>query len=393
MVYRRSKVNIRRPMRRRATRSGRPTSSTKRRRTTRRAPKPCVCPSDLSPGARFALAQIDPFHSLAVGAKIPDSNTIPSIAHSDVDMVNMVTASTIGWFTATAFRPFYRGGTITGTPTTGGVTWGATFASLTDNRTNTGLYSNAVELTRPVAHAIRLTSPIAPTSATGFVHIGLAVEQIVGTTWDFPSNPSEMTKLQFYKRVTLASLTQSPLTVINKWIDDTAFRYSAPTETITNEGAGPGGTAAQWQLFQTDHAWATIIVMVEGATGPTTSTILSAEHLLLSEGIPNRKGVLIGTPAAVNSPGLLSAVNQVQSNSEPFHNEAQQESYISENLGQLVEGAKQAGMSVMQAVQPLVDRAAQAGGTAFGRYVVNSIMGKGGLPGVNANPNRLSLQS
>ena len=39
-----------------------------------------------------------------------------------------------------------------------------------------------------------------------------------------------MRDLPFYRKVTLASLTQSPLTVVNKFLDQTAFRYTDPSE-------------------------------------------------------------------------------------------------------------------------------------------------------------------
>jgi len=392
MVYRRSRTNIRKPMRRRATRSGRPST---RRRTVRRTStrsKACVCPGPPSPGAKFAFAQIDPFHTLATGAKIPDSNTIPSVSNTDVDIVTVQNASNAAWFAAVAFRPQYRGGVVTGSPTVGGVTWGVQYSDNTSNRSKYNLYSAQIELTRPVAHAIRMTSPVAPTTATGFVHIGLATEALTTGSWDYPANPSEMANLQFYRRVTLASLTQSPLTVINKWLDDTGFRYSSSTQTLTNNGAAGALADPQWISFNTDYGWASIIIMLEGTPG-TVANVLSVEHLLITEGIPKRTGVLIGTQAAASSPGIMSAVNHVSVNSEPFHNEAEQQGYVGGLLNTLADGAMEAGAQVYQeVVVPLAARAGRVAMSTAGQMAMNAVMGRGGLPGVNSNPNRLALQ-
>jgi len=199
----------------------------RRARVTRRVK--CHCPEALTPGAKFVLAQLDPFDSASCnGAKIPDSNTMPSVANSDCDIVNLSTTAVSTDLSGIAFRPGYTHGTVNAT---GGaaLNWGAAFATNALNRSKRAAYTAVIELTRPVAHAIRISSPLAPTSATGFVHLGLATEGIGGeTTWTWPTTLAQMSGLQYYKRVTVASLTQSPITVINKWLDDTGFRYSMP---------------------------------------------------------------------------------------------------------------------------------------------------------------------
>ena len=66
-----------------------------------------------------------------------------------------------------------------------------------------------------------------------------------------------MRDLPFYRKVTLASLTQSPLTVVNKFLDQTAFRYTDPSE----QSAGYANTSRG--NFHITHSWATIFVAVE----------------------------------------------------------------------------------------------------------------------------------
>lgn len=379
MAYRR-----RRPAYRRRRRTTTYTYTRKRRRTTvkRAAIKPCVCPGELTPGAKWALAQLDPFDGRASGAKIPDSNTMPSIANVDVDILSLPTSSVSSDLSARAFRPFYTAAVIEGTAGAA-VNWGLFGAANSKNRSKWSSFTAAIELMRPVAHAVRLSCPLAPTAVTGFVHVGLSTESMHRTpqTIFYPTTVNEMAGLTNYRRFTLASLTQAPVTVINKWLDDTAFRYSS-----SEAGTGNSGTAMS---FQTDYGWGTIIVMVEGA--PVNSTALSIEHVLLSEGIPDKTGVIIGTQAAPNAPGILSAVSTMQTETPFVHTEAEQESYIARGVDALAQGAADAGAAAFEQVGiPLLNRIGRFAATAGGKYVANMIMGKGGLPGVNANPHRLT---
>lgn len=391
MVYRRSKTNVRRPARRAATRR-RPSYARSRsyRRPARRASKsaPCHCPGPLTPSAKFALAQLDPFHPLSVGAKIPDSNTMPSIANCSVDQVSCPLATT-GFMTGFAFRPFYNYASIAATPASAtAVTWGAALATNASDRRDITAFKAAFEATRPVAHAIRICSQLAPTAATGFVHIGLSVESYYNAataTWQFPTTVNEMVGLAFYKRVTLASLTQSPLTVINKWIDERGFQYEDP-----GQGAAISTSAGNEVSSPFGWSWASIVVLVEGA--PTTPSPLSAEHLLLTESLPAKNGILIGTAAAPNSPGTMSAVSSMASQQDFSHTEAGQDSYISQGLNAIARGASTAGAQVFNNVAaPLLEQVGSGLGNLAANMAYNALTGQGGIPGVNANAGRLAL--
>jgi len=384
VTYSRSRRNIRRaaPRRRRAAARRRAPSRRRRQTTPRRGRgQSCVCPGELTPSAKFIMAQLDPFESMVLGAKVPDSNTIPSIATADTDQPDLL-GGTASQTLAMAFRPQYTWGTIQATPNVGSVSWGAAYATNAVDRSKKANYVAAIELTRPVAHAIRLSSQLSPTTASGFVHICLSTETNLNvSTWQYPTTVSQMSSSQYYKRVTLASLTQSPLTVINKWLDDTGFRYSSPNADL---GSAGGVT------FQSDYGWAAIVVMVTGA--PATLSPITFEHLLLSEGIPNKDGVIIGTQAASNSPGIMSAAADVSSNLEPFHTEAEQDTYVAQGLNAVAQGAAAAGDVVFQNVaMPLLRRAGYAATGTAARMAMNAVMGMGGIPGVNSNSQRLAI--
>lgn len=377
-VYRRRRRRYATSTRRRST--VRRTRTTTRRRKTVTTMVPAAS-APLTPTAKFALAQLDPFHPLCQGAKIPDSNTMPSIANVDTDLVSIAGPGTAGHLVGAVFRPSYTWSVVS--PTAGtSWTWPANYGG-TSNRTKRTSYVAAMELTRPVGHAIRISSPIAPTTATGFVHIAISTESTYGeTTWTYPTTVAEMSNLSYYKRVTLASLTQSPLTIINKWVDDTAFRYLSPTSNLAASFSG-------W--IQTDQGWGAIVVMIEGAA-VSASTILSVEHILHSEGIPDKNGVIIGTTAAPNNPGGMSAISTATSETDFTHTEAEQDSYIQQGLDAIARGGAEAGNYVFQSVAlPLLQRVGQGAVSAATNFAMQAIMGRGGLPGVNANPNRLAL--
>jgi len=340
----------------------------------------CVCPGEMGDGAKFALAQLDPFHVSVAGAKIPDSNVQPSISTTDVEQVNLISGAVGTNLHGFAFRPQWTWATQEATP---GVplAWGAAYSTLSTNRSKRAGYNTAIELTRPVAHAIRLSSPLAPTTASGFVHIAISTEtNFIQTTWSYPTTIAQISGCQFYKRVTLASLTQSPLTVINKWVDDTAFRYSSPASDYQSSSA---------VNFQTDHGWGTIVVIMEGA--PVSSNCLSAEHLLISEGIPQKDGPIIGTPAAASSSATMDVVSETISGTEPAHSEVEQEGYISRGVSAMAAGARRQGETAFQTIGvPLLQHAgAQAMSSATAGFMA-MVSGTGGISGVNSNPNRLA---
>jgi len=392
MVYRRSKTNIRKPrrsVRRRRAPARRQTYTRRRRTTARGTAKPCRCPGELSPTAKFALAQLDPFEPRCLGAKIPDSNTMPSIANSDCDQVGMTGAGTNNFLTAFAFLPNYTAAYNVATPVdVSTVAWTATFQS----RRNQSNVVSSIEAIRPVAHAVRLSSPLAPTSTTGFVHVGIAVESrinsIASAIPDWPKTVNEMTGLAHYQRFTLASLTQSPVTVINKWIDETGFRYEDPRAANSFISSGSTITTSTFNFLQ---SWGTIIIMVEGQAANVIH--LSAEHLLLTEALPRKDAFIIGTTAAPNSPGTMSSVSQMLAETSIAHTEAEQETYVSQGLAALARGAAVAGEQVWSNVaQPLLERVGHQAVGSASAYAYNALAGLGGIPGVNNNANRLAIR-
>jgi len=395
MVYRVSKRNIRKPRRRR--------QSVRRRAPVRRRRAPAIrrrqmnksvqCDSgQLSLAAKFALAQLDPFEPKCLGAKVPDSNTMPSIANADTDQVNLAPPSVAGNLIGIAFQPAYKASILSATDAASAVSWTNSWAT---RRNYTNLVAQ-VEAIRPVAHAIRISSPLAPTSATGFVHVGLSVESrkngvtAGGAVPDLPRTVNDMTGLAYYKRFTLASLTQSPVTAINKWIDDSGFRYDDPRVDNTYVGESVGNAIGS-VTFQFGNSWGTLVVLVDGQTS-TSASPLSFEHVLLTECIPRKDAFILGTQAAPNSPGTMSAVSSMLTETDFSHTEAQQESYIQSGVDEIARGARVAGTQVYNNIAvPLLNRVGQHAVQTATNMAINAAFGMAGISGVNSNQDRLAL--
>jgi len=396
--------------RKRATRrSGRPARQIRRRRATRRrAPtttrprkQACICPGELTPTAKFLVAQLDPFDTKCLGAKVPDSNSMPSIANADTDQIPLATVAgqNVRGF---AFWPTYTDAVLTGGYSTAGsqdVLWDTAtqtlpaVAAVFSNRRNQANIIASIEGSRAVAHGIRLSCSISPTTASGFVHVGIATESRLSgsnTAWELPKNVSEMTGLAFYKRYTVASLTQSPVTIINKWIDDTAFRYNIPaSRNVPTSATGNHGT------FEFGGSWGQLVVIVEGA--PSSTNVLSAEHILLTELLPKKESFILGTAAAPNSPDTMSVVSTMVQEQDFAHTENQQAEIVATGVMSAVRAATESGME--QAGNHVLNRVVLPTAQAFGYNVAMAGMGfiaqtiGRGLAGVNNDPNRLALNT
>lgn len=369
------------------------TRSTRRRATSSRrrsavAERACSCPKMLDAGEKWAAAQVDPFDPKVYGGKIPDSNTVPSCSVANLDLVplSLTDQTKVNCW---AFLPrVQRGRMITATEGAASWSWIAAYGGNSSFTKSTD-YSAAYELDRPVAHGIRLSSSIPPTSAQGFVHIAIAYESFSNngaTTWPWPTTIAGLANYQFYRRVTLASLTQAPLTIVNKYMDETAFRYSDCSDVTGAAGAATGTL----QTFHTFFSWGAILVAVEGvgATAATASTPLNCEVLLHTEAIPKSTGAVSGSPAAPYRPNIISGASNMSANMEAAFTPSQRPSVAAQASEYFAAGASNVGATIRSnAEQTLRSWAYEAGQraatAAVGLAAAYAGLGDGGLPGIN----------
>jgi len=410
MAYRRSRVNIRRPYRRRRATTIRRSSYSRsrpaysrtryassrrpyRRRasTLRRRPQACSCPGDMSPGDKFVMTQSDPFDTKYFGSKIPDSSTLPSIPtpvqYNQTLSISPLAAPSMSH--AWAFYPAVTGSFITAignSPTA----WGWSGAAIQDAQQATA-FRQQFEAYRPTAHAIRLSCPFAPTTTTGFVHIAIATETVyagLGTQGQYlnlANSLATMSGYTFYKRVTLASLTQSPITLINKWTDETAFRYQAPAASEANDSGGP-------LTFQIPWSWGTLLVAVEGAS--TNNVVgqplvpLQAEVVIHTECIPDKASTLLGSTAAAYNSGVLNAVSQAVAQTDFAHTEDQQDTTVNSYVQEVANAIGTSSDEIYNLAGSVLRTGLRYGARAAYNYAAG---GGYGVGGVNNNPNRLAI--
>lgn len=228
MVRRRAASSYRRRSVRR-----RPAAQPRRRVYTRRSIRPkAMAPLGLTSISKtirkvpFIMAHIDPFLPVVRGVKVPDANTMESdTALLTDEYAAGVTAG--GVVKAFAFNPSLTSSIVPANEGASSWAWPAAFGGSIDCNQTANVQSASTAY-RAVAHGIRISSALPPTTTTGFLHVCVyAPANYLEATWPFPTTISQMRDLPFYRKVTIASLTQSPLTVVNKFLDQTAFRYSA----------------------------------------------------------------------------------------------------------------------------------------------------------------------
>jgi len=206
--------------------SGGSSYARKRRSYRRAAPRrraPRMAPRVVVP--KYFKAQMNAFDSGGYGVRIPDTNTAPSSAFYcyDEGSVSAVLAKS----NAIAFFPNAQKYASTGTAGVG-LTWTWNVANWTADTLQTAKSSAVIAnytLARPVAHSVRLTCNGASSATTGFVHIALVSVNTLATTpnaSNLPKNVTDMSSLPGYRRVTLSSLTENPLIISNRFLDESA---------------------------------------------------------------------------------------------------------------------------------------------------------------------------
>jgi len=258
--------------------------------------------------------------------------------------------------------------------------------------------ASSFDLVRPVAHGVRLSCGLSPTTVTGFAHVAIVARPTLGSLnvneW-FPKSIAEMGESSWYKRVPLATLTQRPLTVVNKILDTSSQTYTSPIRGYRSETAAESGsvnvsqalasadatTPQQYGYYDRDslNGFACIVVAVEGA--PTGSSPLVIEQMTHYEAIPKSTGLQSGGTSAPSRPDVLAGVSHMAATTPAEHFEGEEPSVIARAAQAFHAGAAQATGGMTEA---FVNAAGQVGYAAtqhaFGRMA--GAFGGGDLPGL-----------
>jgi len=345
MAYSRKRSRREAPRRRRAPARRSYRRSYRRRAPTRRRVTRRKKPMQIS---KFTLAQLDPFSSKVAGVKIPDVNTQPS-STIVVEDENSLTTGALQTSVAYLFRPTLSANRVAATyGSATDWTWGAGYGSTGDSARLASVVANNTAV-RVCAHGVRITSALAPTSVTGFVHIAIVSQSDYGkTTWSAPLSVATMQTSQWYKRIPLAVLTQKPYKIVNKILDPNAFRYFDPASDLA-------ANATDMALHTS--GWADILIAVTGV--PASTNCVSVESIIHLESLPSPGSAQTVSPAASASSAAIEQATNV-ANATPAVTEEGMFSEMWNNaagaLGEYghdlydasIEGARNAGYGALQ---------------------------------------------
>jgi len=312
MAYRRRYARRRPATRaRRRTYSRRPAAKSRRRtyaRRSRRTPQlRSTYQADIPMRVpKYIKALINPFDKDTYGCRIPDSSTSPSSFLALYDNNAQSCNSANLWMSSTLYVPNSYAYAYEMTSASGSaVTVPAAYGGSINTAKQTVVRSN-YSLARPVSHGIRITCAQAATATIGYCHICLVPLTMSGATWTaLPLTVAQMASLPTYRRVTISSLTNNPLVVVNRYNDDTAYRYSD----VNNDESilSPVG--------DTFHSWMGIIVAFTEHGQNATVAIANVENLCHFEvqALPN--GVSSDGPGEPSNPAVLEAACNAASQS------------------------------------------------------------------------------
>jgi len=269
---------------------------------------------------KYELGQVNPFDPQVNGVKIPDSNTQPSDTARSEDRWGLTSSASAGFAGCAAYLPNLTANTVNATGAgPSSWAWTGSFGGTTTSAQRPN-YVSSFQAVRVAAHGIRISSPAAPTTITGFVHVCLypiSTSQ-AAASWDFPTTISEMAQLPWYRRFTVSSLTQRSVTVVNKFIDSTATRYTDPTSDLVGTGSDTS--------FQFSGGWCGILVAYEGV--PVSTNILSVENLVHYETLQKVGASGSQSPAAMYNVSELEDVSRIASQGNAIFLEGEESAQI-----------------------------------------------------------------
>jgi len=286
------------------------------------APRPLRSQRQLT---KYELVNLNPFDPRCNGVKIPDSNTQPSETTVDENRV-VITMDALGNASCSAYMPNLIKNSVAATPAGAtSWTWVAAYGGQTNSANTTEIQADYVGY-RPVGHGIRLSCSSAPLTITGFCHICIVpVEMYNSSTWQFPTSVSQMINQPWYKRYTLASLTQRSVTVVNKFLDTSATRYIDVDSDAVNNATDSD--------FMFGNTWCAVIVAVEGA--PISTSPLTVDTLVHYEGLPKIGTANSSTPAAEFNVSELQDVSRIATTHPGTFEEGQEDALIASAMRSL----------------------------------------------------------
>jgi len=378
------------------------------RRSFKRTPARRRAPMRRSKGNAFttyALAHCDPFDDRCKGVKVPDTNTMPSVALTTIQETSISTTGVNA--NCHMFYPNPASQEVFCTNKNKSSTswdWGPsdTATSLVPaqqvQNIKLGAIAAGYDLIRPVAHGCRISCALSPNTVTGFVHIAVGAPasflQLTLNGW-LPDSIARLSEMPWYQRVTLASLCVKPITIVNKILDTTSQTYYSPARAFKEETAIETGSIIVGQAvasvnvaghgnYDRDslNGFAMVFIAVEGA--PASSVACVVEHISHYEAIPKSIGLQTGGAAAPSQPHVLAGVSHAAAQMSATHREGEEQTYI----GAFAQRAQEGFDRSTGEFSNFVMGQAENFGYAVGRHAIGRVGNM--LFGSNSNQLRLT---
>lgn len=322
---------------------------------------------------KYLAAQINPFEDSVTGVKIPDANSMPSstVKSDDYFTLTLAAGESCSANAITVDPSTYRISAPVGSAGSSW-TWAAAYGGTT-SASKRGQMASECAAYRAVAQAVRITSGLAPTTVTGFVHVALYIVSTYNqATWDLPTTVTALANLPGYKRIPLSRLTTEGLVVVNRPLDCTSQRYE-------DIDAAVGQTASTQNEFQIPHQWAVILIAVEGV--PLASTPIVIEVATHYETIQRPTAVTPPTAAARYSPTSLGAASSINSDAPPSVTDSELGLRVNAAVRAAERGAANVTGNTRRPTTRSQTRAAMSAFSDVGRSLQHSIQTAANTPG------------
>lgn len=283
----------------------------------------------------YLLSQTDPFFAEALGAKYPDTYSMPTATMPMRDTTTLTGFSAVDSFVgAWMVLPWAKNVMYTPASITqpGVITWSGGSATQSNAYT---IFSSASNSYRVVGYGVRITCETALTATDGHIWVTHINQNIANDIYGFnnaPANEASISQFGMSERFPLVELTERPLVVCGRRVDDGALRF---------RDDGYPATASPYA--ETGTGWCDIVIFVRGVANIPKITIERIVHI---EYIPNPSTSYGSIGEGVSAPpdiSLLEAGYILQQNmpiaSTMKDEEDNPETFLAKMFGFAVNGA------------------------------------------------------
>lgn len=269
------------------------------------------------------LASVDPFHSEAQGARLPDDSTYPAIPYSATSR-NLMTSGANG-SAAMVITPLLTKNSITPavTPTAAGVVdWTSpTYGDVTNFSTINSSYQNF----RHVAWGVRIVANSAVSTTAGMLYGCYFPNNYSGRSspGNLPTSPDQILALPWSFIIPCSELNNGAVIFPSRRLDPSSTRYRSCDY--------PGGVVAVGDIEMAD-GWGSWVFILTGAS-TVNATSLLVEFVSRGEYTPKPSVIFAtGTTYPANSREMDKIVN-ITSEMPTFFNESNSPNFLRSVIG------------------------------------------------------------